>query len=125
MVSAALIKKSVSAKAYDRAILEGRLAISKPLLLEFADVLMREKFDKYFTSLEERLDPIKFLESNALHVEPSEKIMASVDQDDNIVLELAVAAHATAIVSGDPHLLDLNPFRGIPIVTASRFLKMF
>lgn len=46
-----------------------------------------------------------------------------VDPDDDKVLECAVAAAATHIVTGDRrHLLRLGYFRGIPIVTPAGFL---
>ncbi|MBI2441361.1 MAG: putative toxin-antitoxin system toxin component, PIN family [Lentisphaerae bacterium] len=44
------------------------------------------------------------------------------DLKDIPVLRCAVAAHAHAIVSGDGHLLGLNEFRGILIVTPRVFL---
>jgi predicted nucleic acid-binding protein len=39
------------------------------------------------------------------------------DPDDDAVLACAVAAEADYIVSADPHLLTLEWFRNIPIVT--------
>jgi putative PIN family toxin of toxin-antitoxin system len=48
---------------------------------------------------------------------------ASGDPDDDIVLECAVAAGATHIVTGDKrHLLPLGSFQGIRIVTPAQFL---
>lgn len=45
------------------------------------------------------------------------------DPDDDKVLECAVQAGATQIVTGDRrHLLPLGAFKGIPIVTAAEFL---
>jgi len=45
------------------------------------------------------------------------------DPDDDKVLECAVAAGATHIVTGDRrHLLPLGVFQGIPIVTVADFL---
>jgi putative PIN family toxin of toxin-antitoxin system len=47
------------------------------------------------------------------------------DPDDDKVLECAVKAGATHIVTGDRrHLLPLGSFQGIPIVTAADFLKV-
>jgi putative PIN family toxin of toxin-antitoxin system len=125
LISAALIKNSVNAIAFDHAITIGKLALSTPLLTEFTEVLLRPKFDRYFSSLEDRLKPIWQLEKLSISFNPVERITTSKDPDDNMILELAVAAKAKAIVSGDPHLLSINPFRGIPIVSASVFLKMF
>jgi predicted nucleic acid-binding protein len=53
--------------------------------------------------------------------EPSEDVMASEDWEDNKILALAAECDAALIVSEDPHLLDLSPWRGIPIVRAREF----
>ena len=45
------------------------------------------------------------------------------DPDDNKILECAIEAKATFIVSGDRHLLDLVEFRGIKILTPTAFIK--
>jgi uncharacterized protein len=126
LVSAALLKNSVSAKAYDHAIIPGTIAISDALLDEFIEVLFRKKLDRYFLSEEERLEPIRFLETKAMKFECQEKITDCKDPDDNMVLELAVASEASCIITGDKkHLHPLHPFRGIPILTADEFLKSF
>ena len=39
------------------------------------------------------------------------------DPDDDAVLACAVAATADLVVSGDPHLLKLEAYQGVPIVT--------
>jgi predicted nucleic acid-binding protein len=45
------------------------------------------------------------------------------DPKDNKFLELAVSGRATHIVTGDPDLLTLHPFRGVAIMTAQAFLS--
>ena len=40
-----------------------------------------------------------------------------------MTLACALTARAAIIVSGDDHLLDLNPYRGIPIMNARDSLK--
>lgn len=71
-------------------------------------------------------DSLEALREVALFVKPTERIAAiPKDPDDNIVLECAVAAGADAIVSGDRHLLALNTFRGILILTPHAFLDRF
>ena len=47
------------------------------------------------------------------------------DPDDNRILECAVAARAQAVVSGDRHLLALQNYKSIPIVTPRQFLELF
>jgi len=59
-------------------------------------------------------------------VEPTVEVSVIVsDPADNRVLECAVGAHADAIVSGDRHLLELQVFRGIPILSPHAFLEQW
>jgi uncharacterized protein len=90
LVSAALLKNSVSAKAYDHAVSVGRIAISDMVLDEFIEVLFRKKLDRYFLTEEERLEPIRFLETKALKFEIKERITDCKDPDDNMILGLAL-----------------------------------
>jgi putative PIN family toxin of toxin-antitoxin system len=55
-------------------------------------------------------------------VTPTRQIQVCRDQDDNAVLEAAVAGRANFIVSGDEDLLILDPFEGIRIVPPHIFL---
>jgi len=49
----------------------------------------------------------------------------AADPDDDKILECAVVASATYIVSGDrKHLLPLGSFRGIHIVSPAEFLTL-
>lgn len=53
----------------------------------------------------------------------AERIAACRDPTDDKFLELAVNGKADVLVSGDGDLLDLNPFRNIPIVTPAAFVR--
>ncbi|MBI4444548.1 MAG: hypothetical protein HY645_01460 [Acidobacteria bacterium] len=55
-------------------------------------------------------------------VTPQGRLKVADDPDDNRILECSVQAEARILVTGDQHLLKLNPFRGIRIVTARQFL---
>jgi predicted nucleic acid-binding protein len=47
------------------------------------------------------------------------------DPKDDMVLECALAAQATQVVSGDKkHLLSLKQFRGISIVSPAELIRM-
>jgi uncharacterized protein len=46
------------------------------------------------------------------------------DPDDNIVLGTAVSGRAAFIVTGDRHLLELERFEGIQIITVDAALKI-
>ena len=125
LISAALISSSVNARALDAALDKGRLVISEPALQEFAEVIFRKKFDKYFFDDAERLEAIDKIERNAVIFSPKEIITACRDHKDDKFLELAVAAGASCIISGDKDLLILNPFRNIPVLNAADFLNIF
>jgi len=55
-------------------------------------------------------------------VEILQSIRASRDPDDDKFLEVAVNGRADVLVSGDADLLELNPFRGIAILTPAAYL---
>jgi len=71
------------------------------------------------------LDAIREFQARAALIDVELVISASHDEKDNKFLELAVAANASCIISGDKDLLILNPFRGIPILNAVDFLNNF
>ena len=60
--------------------------------------------------------------TKALWIEPAEAVSDCRDAKDNKYLELALAARATVIVSGDDDLLFLDPWRGIRVLTPAQCL---
>ena len=122
VVSAALLAGSVPRRVFDKAIDNGTILISVPVLLELAEVLSRKKLNKYLLE-EERMRFLIALLKEAEMIEVAETITDCRDEKDNKFLELAVSGNADYIVSGDDDLLVLNPFRGIPILTAREFLS--
>ena len=125
LLSAALITSSVNANALDIAINRGRIVLSDSVLLEFKEVIFRKKFDKYFLNIKERLEAIEKIEHNSIFFSPVKTISICRDPKDNKFLELAIAADASCIITGDKDLLVLNPFRNIPILNATAFLNTF
>jgi len=124
LISAHLIPHSVSRKAYDLALTKGIVVFSASTFHEFAVTFSREKFERY-QALEERLKMISLAEQKGLFVEVSLKLSVCRDPNDDMFLELAKTCEAVAIVSGDPDLLLLHPFKGIPILSPADFLKKF
>ena len=124
LVSASLIGGTTTAKALDRAIILGKLTFSNATMDEFIEVLFRKKFDRYFLNDEEKWRTIGRITLNAEFFFTKETITACRDPKDNKFLELAVAAKASCIITGDSDLLILHPFREIPIVNASDFLEI-
>lgn len=123
IVSALLFNKSVPGVAFMRSQQAGTLLISKSSVEELHDVLEREKFDRYL-SRDERATFLELLIGELELVEITESIQACRDADDDRILELAVSGNATFVVTGDADLLELDPFRGVQIVTLARLLEL-
>ena len=121
LVSAALLG-GVPRKAFDKLLDNGTVLVSVPVLLELADVLNREKFDKYVTRHERMRFMVSFLKVAEM-IEISETIVVCRDPKDDKLLELAVSGNADFLVTGDKDLLVLNPFRGVEIITPREFLE--
>jgi putative PIN family toxin of toxin-antitoxin system len=94
------------------------LCASAPLLAELQGVLSREKFAKHLQA--RGLSATRIFEGYAALttvVVPAIIPPAIIDDpDDDAVLACAVGAKADLVVSGDPHLVKLAQYEGIPIV---------
>ena len=124
LISAFLFPKSIPRKALDKGIESGKLVLSTKTYTEFKKVILRPKFDKYL-SPGTKQKALKELNSFGIFIETTERITACRDPKDDKFLELAVAAKASCIITGDDDLLVLHPFRNIPIFNPSDFLKGF
>ncbi len=100
---------------------EYQILVSRDTLAEFRATLLKypEKFHLDADEVQQEVETIRYF---AEFVVPEEDITAvEADPDDDKFLEAAVAGHADFIVSGDGHLLDLDSFRDIEIVTPRTF----
>lgn len=122
LVSRLLVPQTVPAKAVDKALVEGQPIASDATLEELAEVLARPKFDPY-VSINERQEFLRLLGRVVEIVPIIHRIQACRDPRDDRFLELAINGEAEFIVSGDDDLLALNPFRGIPIMRPSEYLR--
>ena len=122
LISGLLSTTSTPARAIEHAISGGQLLASTDTLREVMTKLRASKFDRYVPrdrreALLLRLAPLIEI------IEVVQRIQASRDPDDDKFLEVAVNGSADVIVSGDGDLLDLNPFRGIAILTPAAYLQ--
>ncbi len=121
-VSRLLLPGSVPAQAVGKAVRTARLVVSEPTMGELAEVLARPKFDPY-VGIEDRRQFLRLLGRIAEMVPVIHTIQACRDPGDDKFLELAVNGEADIIVTGDTDLLDLHPFRKIPILTPAKYLR--
>jgi putative PIN family toxin of toxin-antitoxin system len=98
------------------------LFVSKFILDEIEGVLRR----KFRWPSRQALAARNAISEFTLKVEPTERV-AAVDKDepDNRILECALAANATIVVSGDSHLRRLDSFRRIRILSPRAFVDAF
>lgn len=102
---------------------EYQIIVSVATLTEFRETLLKypERFHLEEQEVQEEVETIRYF---AEFVDPEEKIDAvEADPDDDKFLEAAVAGNVDYVVSGDQHLLDLDSFRGIEIVTPRTFYE--
>ena len=123
VVSAALNPSGLPRRAVATARAKGTIALSEAVYGEVAQVLARPKFARALSD-DRRREILELLGAAALWVEPREKIRDCRDSKDNRYLELALAAGAAVIVSGDEDLLLLNPWRGVQVLRPAQFLEL-
>lgn len=121
LVGAVLKADSVPERAFIAARQSARIWLSLPVAAEIRAVLQRPKFRPYTTP--ERTSEFLLQLLGAAHwADPCIRVADCRDQNDNMYLELALAARADLIVSSDRDLLTLHPWRGIDILTPAHLL---
>src|SRR3990172_4419390 len=120
IISALLFGQSKPGQAFFAALDRGQILLSVPVFHELSAVLSREKFASYLLR-EERERFLAVFLRKAVLVEIHERVKVCRDPKDDMLLELAINGKATCIISGDEDLLELNPFRGMPILTPDQF----
>jgi uncharacterized protein len=110
----AFVAHGVCAGLYEECLLRERVVVSPAILAELQDKLIA----KARLNPGEAKEVVEAVAASADVVVPR-PLPAPVcrDPDDDMVLATALAAKATAIVSGDQDLLVLGRFRDIPILT--------
>lgn len=123
-LSAMLFPSAKPSMALRKAIAAGRVVLSTSIIEELSEKFSEKKFDTYLP-LADRLSFLEQILALSHILDATTKVKACRDPDDDMFLELAVAIQADCIISGDKALLELNPFRGIPILTPSDFMVRF
>lgn len=121
LVSAAIRPESVPALALEKALLYFEVCASTETLAELETVLQRSKFDTYAPP-ELRRAFIDGLRERMTMITVTQVVTDCPDPKDNKFLALAETAGAELIVASDPHLTDMHPWRGIPILPPAAFL---
>jgi putative PIN family toxin of toxin-antitoxin system len=121
LISRLLAPGGTAARAVDGALATGVLLVSEATLAELAHVLARPRFDPYITPAQ-REHFLRLLGGVSRMVHVTRRFQSCRDAKDDKFLDVTINGEADAIVTGDKDLLVLNPFHGVPIVTAAEFL---
>ena len=108
-------------KIFEKAISEKiHLFISEPLLDEIKRVLSRPKFSYSPKAIQTIIHELLLVSDL---VTPTKTInLIKSDPDDNKILECAIESKADFIVTGDYHLLDLESYHKIKIISPIKFI---
>jgi putative PIN family toxin of toxin-antitoxin system len=98
--------------------------MTEELVDELISVIERPKFAKRLGFLGRSPQDIVSLHLNSVEmVETAPDVVVEIaDPKDVKVIACAVGGNADYLVSGDPHLLRLNTYQAISIVTVNQFL---
>lgn len=102
------------------------LVTSPPIIAEIAEVLEAPRISKKYLIGQEDIEHlVDLLKTDTILVPGRAAVKGSVPQDprDEMFLACAIDANADCIVSGDRHLLGLQTYRGIPILTVKKFAE--
>lgn len=121
VVSAALSPDGTARRALAAARARTTIVLSEAVLREISRVLVRPKFARILTE-DRRREALELLTAAARWIEPQTTVRECRDPKDDCYLELASAAAASVILSGDEDLLVLHPWRGIPVLRPAPFL---
>jgi putative PIN family toxin of toxin-antitoxin system len=98
------------------------LFITKEILDEIYDVIRRPKFH---ASEDEINYFVNSIDEIATKIVPKRRIKnGSRDKTDNKYIECGITANVDYIISGDVHLLELEDYNGIKIITAKDYLEI-
>ena len=117
LVSAAIRPDSIPALALEKSLLDFDVCVSQETLAELELVLGRSKFDRYAPKAQRENFLSGFREQATMVI-----VTDCPDPKDNMFLALAETAMAELIISSDPHLTNMHPWRGIPILPPAAFL---
>jgi len=126
-VSSLLFKEGLPAQALDAWRDRRYLLVSSPAIIsELQATLSYPRIRRKYAITDQDVAGLcALLESDALLVSGDAPVSGAVPEDpaDERVLACALDAGADLIVSGDRHLLDLDSFQGVPILTVRAFLE--
>lgn len=126
LVSSALSINATPARIFERFRAGAfELIVTEEILAEYRRALGYERARKrHGFTLAQIDETVGELAKSAKVVEANEIARISTDPDDDKFLACALAGEADYIISGDKHLLRLQQYEGVQILSPAAFLLM-
>lgn len=122
LISAVIFRSFSPRQALLYAFEHGDVLSSIATRQEAREVMAREKFNRY-APYDLRMSELDLILDQMKSAEPVVCDSGCRDPKDEKFLDLAVGAGASLILSGDIHLLEMHPFRGISILSPPEYLS--
>lgn len=120
-ISAFVFPNGVADQVFQQAKQRSFHLLVSPAIVNETAKKLREKFGQKDLEV---IPNLKLITHIAEIIQPTINLKVVVDEPDNRILECAVEGKVHLIVTGDhKHLLPLNPFQGIGIITPIDFLR--
>lgn len=118
----ALFWKGAPYQIFKKILMGAILNFTSPQILEELKERLLYKFKLPPEKMKEFLEIIIF---NSKIVYPKKKLkIVKKDPSDNKIIECALEAKASFIISGDKHLLKVKEYKGIKIISPKKFLDL-
>ena len=102
----------------------GVLLFSNETFQELHSRLFRPKFDRYVSRTVRSVFLVQLMGVSE-RVSITGAKLGCADPQDDMFLETAMVGEADCLITGDRHLLEMTPFRGISILTPAAFLNAY
>jgi putative PIN family toxin of toxin-antitoxin system len=102
-----------------------QLCVSEDLLLEYSNVLKREKFSRFPDFITMANWVLRDIHEHAVMFQPKERLTVIADEDDNRLLELAIASSADYLVTGNHNDFTMTVFGKTKIVSPKEYWEIY
>jgi putative PIN family toxin of toxin-antitoxin system len=126
LISALLSSDGIPNQLLRQAKLTYQLFISREILEEVRDVLLKPKIQRKMSLTEDKIRAfISTIQRVAIVVEnPPLLPIIEDDPDDDVILACSLEAKVDYLVSGDIHLKRIGSYKGINVVSPSEFFAI-
>ncbi len=127
VVSGLLSKNSPPSLILDELVLNRRVEIctSDEIMAEYLEVLRRDKFARYPDFITRAEFLLHHLHQISLKYTPDTQIDLVADKDDNRFLELAIAAQADFLITGNTSDFTMKAIGQTQIVTPREYYQLY